>query len=69
MFIMSLSLLEIELLKSNNYFHCFAVFREESTPKAAEPEKEGAHLHPSPDPSFSNSPDPVELGQQSPQGE
>ncbi|KAM8767790.1 shugoshin 1 isoform 2-T2 [Acanthopagrus schlegelii] len=42
-----------------------SVFREESTPKAAEPEKEEAHLHPSPDPSFSNSPDLVE--QQSPQ--
>ncbi|XP_073319439.1 shugoshin 1 isoform X1 [Pagrus major] len=44
-----------------------SVFREESTPKAVEPEKEEAHLHPSPDPSFSNSPDLVKLGQQNPQ--
>ncbi|XP_039976779.1 shugoshin 1 isoform X2 [Xiphias gladius] len=42
-----------------------SVFRdEESSPKAAEPEKEEAHLHHSPDSSFSNSPDPARMGQE-----
>ncbi|XP_035536772.1 shugoshin 1 isoform X2 [Morone saxatilis] len=42
-----------------------SVFRdEESSPKAVEPEKEEAYPHQSPDSSFSNSPDPVRLGQE-----
>ncbi|XP_070778361.1 shugoshin 1 [Enoplosus armatus] len=42
-----------------------SVFRdEESSPEAVEPEKEEAHLHDSPDSSFSNSPDPARSGQE-----
>ncbi|XP_044028445.1 shugoshin 1 isoform X2 [Siniperca chuatsi] len=42
-----------------------SVFRdEESSPKAGEPEKEEAHLHHSPDSSFSNSLDPARSGQE-----
>ncbi|KAI3358560.1 hypothetical protein L3Q82_014980, partial [Scortum barcoo] len=42
-----------------------SVFRdEESNPKAAEPEREKAPLHHSPDFSFPNSPDPERLGQE-----
>lgn len=55
----------------NSLFHCcvFIVFRDkESSPKAAEPEKEN-HLHDSPDSSFSNSPDPARLEQENHQGE
>ncbi|XP_051247181.1 shugoshin 1 isoform X2 [Dicentrarchus labrax] len=42
-----------------------SVFRdEESSPMAIEPEEEEAHPHQSPDSSFSNSPDPVRLGEE-----
>ncbi|XP_071355489.1 shugoshin 1 isoform X2 [Trachinotus anak] len=42
-----------------------SVFRdEESSPKAAEPEKGEAHHHHSPDSSFSNSPNPAGMGQE-----
>lgn len=63
------SSMELKYLYLNNFFHCFLVFREESNPKAVEPEKEEAHLHHSPDSSFSNSPDPARLGQEKHQGE
>ncbi|XP_076611260.1 shugoshin 1 [Chaetodon auriga] len=39
-----------------------SVFMEEPSPRGVEPEKEEAGLHHSPDPSFSNSPDPAGMG-------
>lgn len=61
--------MRVEIVVVKCFFHGFVVFREESSPKGVEREKEEAGLDHSPDPSFSNSPDPARLGQVNHQGE